>query len=184
MMDSDQFVDFDIIDKLRDYINNKKESEEELGYYYFNLETIGHLDCPACPKIVWKQVKLTNRKHIRWSIFPHCGVFNVDKTPVKVSIIIGRMWHLMKDYEGGIEQHKKDHIIRMYRWMDVCKLYLQTYTSDFYKLDRERCKNVFKNIKIDIENVKFNCSKDPDKLIWIENDEELWAHLCSLRLFN
>jgi len=182
MLDSDQFIDFNIVDNLREIVQTA--GDIRATHYDFNLYTIAHLTCPACPKKIWRQTKLTNRNAIRWSIFPHSGAFfYVPKDlPVGESKIapIGNLWHIMKDKETTALQHQQEHIIRMRRWMDVCKYYLQTYTDDIYIKDRERCRKVFSSINIDIDHIPYSCSRTPDELIWIENDEELWTNFKKL----
>jgi glycosyltransferase involved in cell wall biosynthesis len=182
MLDSDQFIDFDIVDNLRAIA--QAGEEHNIPHYNLALHTIAHLECPACPKKVSYQTKFTNRKTLRWSIFPHTGAFSrtIPELPIGPSIVppIGNLWHIMKDKETTMAQHQREHIIRMRRWIDVCKNYLQIYSEDMYINDRERCRNVFKSLKIDIDKVAYSCSKDRDNLIWIENDDELWIHMKKL----
>jgi len=179
MLDSDQFVDFGILDKLREHA--EKADLQDLFYYVFELETIKY-NCGNCPVSGWKQMKFYNRKYIRWSIFPHCGAFNIKTGTMGVGgglnePILGKIWHLTKDCEGDEYKHRIDHMLRIYRWMDKCKYLVRTYTDESYKVEREFCIQSFKMINMDLENDKYQCSRDPNKLIWIENDAELETHL-------
>ena len=173
MMDSDQFIDFKYLDNLREFI--EKGEKDKKWFFEFNLNTIAYLQCLACPKKVWNQVKLTNRKYIRWSPIPHCGLFYYNNKPLEKGEIIGEIWHLMKE-EINYEEHKKNHLIRMRRWMDICTYYIKTLDRNIFYEDIKRCKLVFKNLNIDIENKSYDCSLDKNNLFWIEDDKELWEH--------
>lgn len=178
VMDSDQFIEFSVIDKLRQFAEDGDKNN--IHAYDFELETIGYEECQACPKKTSRQVKFVNRKFVRWSIFPHGGAFLYNGDMVGGNPIIGKIWHLMKEVNCDHVKHKKQHILRMYRWIDVVRLYMKTYTSDEYTVDRDRCRGAFKErTKILIENTTYDCSRDENNLIWIEDDDELWEHLKS-----
>jgi glycosyltransferase involved in cell wall biosynthesis len=175
MLDSDQFVDFSILSNLRNLI--EEAEKKNINSYGATFTNICFVKCPACNTPPSNQIAITNRKYIRWSIFPHVGSIFLDGKDVPGTPNIGIIWHLPVEPGIGEIQHHKEHIIRMRRWIDVCRYCVRTYTDEFYKIDRQKCIYSFKNIGIDILNDNYDCSKDNKTLIWIENDDDLWEKL-------
>jgi len=183
MCDSDYFVDFSIVDKLREIADDLEEKKIYSSGAWFQMITDG---CDFCGVAPCAHVVLTNKKHVRWSIFPHVGALYLDPDGTLLikraskEFNIGTIWHIPKKPGVSPKEHRKAHVVKMYRWLDVCKYYLTEYTDDTYKWDRKISIQGTTSGRYNLQTHPYFCSRDPDKLIWIEDDNEVYDILLKM----
>ena len=61
----------------------------------------------------------------------------------------------------------------MYRWYDSAKRAFLEFKNPEYIPYREKCRKIYADVKIDLEKMPYLCSRYPDRLVWL-TDEELF----------
>jgi glycosyltransferase involved in cell wall biosynthesis len=176
MMDSDQFIDYEVIADLRDIAKVAETKGDCFLTINIPPQRIG---CKVCPKgfAVHNEPKFANKKFIRWSEFPHCGLFYKESyrpgwggAAVGGGQPFGKVWHLCTG--GSAEKHTIDTIVRQYRWIDYAKNCIKDLTGPEYAPDRKRCIDAYTSCKLDIVNMPYQMSEYLDNCYVPVNEEE------------
>lgn len=166
-VDSDEFISFEVLLSLKEIIETPNVQEK--GYATFKVR--GYDDFIHRNHLDWDEIMLGDKKRLRWSKFPHCRVFNriTGEFPV-TSPTYGTIFHFRstkENIEGGL--------IKMLRWLDCAKWCVENLQE--FSQDRNLCLNYLKTHNIDLLKIPYRCSKNPDTLDWIHNEEELITKL-------
>jgi len=169
-VDSDEFIEFEVLVSLSEIV----EKSKDVGYATFNVQGYQNDKFVHVPALCWKENMLCNRTKVRWSMFPHCQTWDRQKNvmiPIQPSL--GKVYHF-RDFADN----PRGDEIKMQRWIDCAKWCCENLEE--FPDDKEVCVRYLGTHKIDLLNSPYRCSKDPNTLEWIRDEDELNKHLVTM----
>jgi len=162
-VDSDEFIEFEVLVSLKEII----EKVKDVGYATFDVEGYQNEKFIHVPTLCWKENMLCDRRRFRWSMFPHCQVWNKETNKmISPEPSQGKVYHF-RSFEGN----PRGDEIKIQRWVDCAKWCCENLPE--FPMDRDVCARYLLTHKIDLLNSPYRCSKSTDVLDWIRDDDEL-----------